>query len=729
MVREDKENKPADVTLAAHAGGTRTYPIDPPRSAGDDPYVVYAASAKPSAEYAGIWDDVYASWSGLHGYVRTNWRGSDGSKVAIRDQIIHFVDVKKANTARAGVNFIHQSTTGMAHTITNGYSLPMTTSYEELYFSDCLLTSPAHASFTDLKDDRSSDLYIAHVPTLFNSIGSSNSETMAITKMIIVGGYLPPATKLLLKRNGLYPAALLSIWKAALPYDAPYDHELRHRIAYKSVGDRGAYPEKYSAARIDKGDKALPFHQYDDLAHMRTMVDLARSMDVAPPEAIFTVTSQGAGTLRYALRKAAVVVQEEGEDVEVRVATRDCYDLQGLPVTTRWKLLYGNKDTTVEPDPIDPSTFTIRVPWDALLPEGRTAIALIASNGRFDSNPAILTVYRKKSDIPPHGQSPGFYAFPGTFTNRRPILLDVQDQAVRRGRELKVPLRAIDPEGFPVALHRRAGEVGEIDGNLFVWRCPKNEPEGTRTVTIIASDETSGNSYAGRQITVHVGKPERLAHIDADRTTGPAPLDVRFTAKGSPGHTARTKYAWDVHAATAKDEARAFEDLPGGRDHTHTFEKPGLYTVALTMRGPKGSAGEDTTTVAVWVTEGGVEESESTLHVEGNGVRIRDGDDVPCAFDHTAFGAAAGGVVVRTFRITNSGTVPLALDSRKPVTIEGPHASDFKVEKKPRRQLDGGDSTTLSIRFKPKGPGPRTAQVRVGAGNRQVVFAIAGDGK
>ena len=55
--------------------------------------------------------------------------------------------------------------------------------------------------------------------------------------------------------------------------------------------------------------------------------------------------------------------------------------------------------------------YTITVPWDDRLPEGRTAIALIANNGVFDSNPAVISVYRRKGDLPPPGAGPGGYKF------------------------------------------------------------------------------------------------------------------------------------------------------------------------------------------------------------------------------------------------------------------------------------------------------------------------------
>jgi hypothetical protein len=726
MVREDKQEKSVQITLAPIDFDARSYPSTPPQIGSEAPYATFAPGAKPSAKHAGMWDDVYSSWSGLHGYVRPHWRGADGSKVNVLGQILHFVDGDKSDMLRVGVNFIHQSTTGMAHTITNGYGIPMTTSYEELYFADCLVTSPAHSSYTDLLADRSSDLYIAHVPTLFNSVGSSNSETMAITKMMIAGAYLPPETKLLLKRNGLYPATMLYLWKASLPYDVPYDHELRHRIAYKSVGNRATYPEKYSAAGINKGDQALAFHQYDDFTHMRNMIDLASSMDIAPPEAVFDVKNTGGGTLRYALKKAAVIVQEQGEDVELQVSTAGCYDLQNLPLNTRWKLLYGNKRTTVEQDPQDPTQYTIRVPWDEALPEGRTAIALVASNGRFESNPAILTVYRNKSEIPPHGGGPQDYKFPLTWSNRRPLLLDFQDQVVKPGKELRIPLHSIDPEGFPITYYKRAGEIGEIDGNVFVWKCPRKAEEGPRTVTLIASDGTSGNSYAGRQITIHVGAPQLMAHIKADKLSGPAPLKVKFSAKDSVGRKSKTKFTWDFRAAKDAGAKKTTADLEAGRDLVHTFSEAGLYTVELTMTAADAST--DTEIVHIWVSENEAKPTPGALNVEGNCVLLRKGDTDPSPFDHSWFGELAlGESQQRDFRLTNSGEGSISFASRRMVKLEGPHASDFKITQMPRKKLDGGDSSRLSIVFKGQKKGLRTATVIVGSGLHQTSFAIGAE--
>ena len=726
LVREGKAKKQVKVTLSAPDAEQRIYPARLPGT--ESPAIVYGASKTPSERFAGIWDDVYSSWSGLHGYVRNRWKGPDGSVVTIRDQFPHFVDVtgNKSFVLPTGVNFVHQSTTSMGHAIANAYIEERTRSFEKIYFSDCLVTAPAHASYTDWRADGTSDLYMGHSPTLFNSVGSSNSETMAITKMILAGGYLPPATKTLLKTHGLYPAAILYLWKSALPYDVPYDHELRHRIAYKSIGNRNTYPEKYGATALDRGDTSLAFHQYDDLAHMRGMAERAAEMDVALPEALITLVGVKGGEDRFRGRKSAVVIQEPGNDVDLIVSTAGCYDLQDRPLTTRWKLLYGNKNTRIEPDPDEADTWRIHVPWDDALPEGRTALALVANNGRYDSNPAIVSIYRKKGELPGNGLGPKDYTYPLTHANRRPVLLDVQDTWVKRGKEVRVPLRALDPEGFPVSFYKRAGEIGEIDGDEFVWRCPKKAEKGSRhTVTLIASDETSGNSYCGRRVTFHVEKPTLLARIEADVWSGVTPLTVSFSAKDSLGPRGKTSYGWSFYQRAKGRTPQPFEKQAHERDVTHTFEKPGFHEVELTV---KSGEDVDTQVVGILVEKAKRGPRPAALLLEGNGLRIGAGDETPSPVDHTRFPVPAEGesAVERSFRIVNGGDEPLSLRTSKTVTIEGEGASRFRVVQRPRTRLDPLGSTWFTVRYTPKAGAAGTATVCVHAKDGAVCFAVSG---
>ena len=725
VVRKGKEKKAATITLAPTPVADRIYPSAPLREG--EP-IKWETATTPSERFAGVWDDVYASWSGLHGYVRSSWQTTDGSTVRIRppgrDQIMHFVEVRKtAEIVRCGINFVHQSTTGMGHTITNSYNQNMTTTYEKIYFSDCLVTSPAHDSFTETWSDRTKDLYLALVPTLFNSVGSSNSETMAITKMMIVGGYLPPESKRILKRNGLYPSALLYMWKASLPYDVPYDHELRHRIAYRALGREDQFKGKYGHAGGERGNLCLPFHRYDEIAHMRNMIGMAQSMTVLPPEAILDEVTVEGGKGVFRLKKAALVLQEPGRDVKVTVSTAKCYDLQDRPITVRWKLLYGNHATTCEPGD-EPDTWVIRVPWDEALPEGRTAVALIANNGVHDGNPAVVSIFRKRRDIPPNGAGPGGYKYDSPFANRRPVLFGLQDRIVSPGETVTIPLRAIDPEGQPVRFEKRAGEPGRLDGNLFTFEVPTAPAAGGRTVTFIASDATAGNSYAAKRVSF-VTAPKVHAHIECETPTGPAPLTVKVSSKGSRVAAGKMEVGWEFSLPTSKRKPADWKKMSHEAVATHTFKKPGLYEIALTVRSGKDT---DRETIQVWVTDGKPAAPAGGVAVEGNGVRIRDGDDAPSAFDHTRFGVAGEGErIARTFLLFNRGVEELTCSPRT-VSIAGAQAGDFRIVRAPRRVVSPYGYARFEVEFRPRGGGVRTAEVTVRAGGDTVRFAIAGEG-
>jgi hypothetical protein len=723
VVKVGKEKKPTFITLAPTPVAKRIYPSGPLR---DGRPIQWKTFAKPSRRFSGVWDDVYASWSGLHGYVRSSWKATDDSAVNLRpkgiDHIMHFVEHRKTTDIhRCGINFVHQSTTGMCHTITNGYDLKMTTSYEKIYFSDCLVTAPAHASYTEQWADRTKDMVLALVPTLFNSVGSSNSETMAITKMMIVGGYLPPDTKLALKRNGLYPSALLYIWKACLPFEVPYDHELRHRVAYRALGREDQFPGKYGHAGGERGNLSLAYHRYDEIAHMRNMIRMAESMSVAPPEAIFDEMKVQGGKTVYLLKKTALILQEKDQEVEIEVSTAKCYDLGNRPITVRWKLLYGNHQTTCVPGEA-PDTWVLHVPWDDALPEGRTAIALVASNGEHDGNPAIINVFRKRMDLPPPGAGPGGYGYDSPHANRRPVFLGLQDQLVKPGRTVRITLDAVDPEGQPVRFYKRAGDPGTIEGNVYTCKVPRRRGGQPISATIIASDSTAGNSYAAKKLTLSLATWAH-AHIECKTFMGPAPFTFKATTKGSlPRRGAQ--FGWEFYKPTPKKKPGDWKKLIHKAKVSHTFDKPGLFEVALTVKSGKHT---DRQTVHVWVTEGSVPAPVGGVVVEGNGVRIGDGDHAPCVFDHTLFGSTAvGRPKTRRFLVFNRGGSKV---SSVAVTLAGSHAKEFRVVLPPARQITPRGNTPFDIQFSPKGTGPRTAKVTVRAGKQKICFAIAGTGE
>ncbi len=104
------------------------------------------------------------------------------------------------------------------------------------------------------------------------------------------------------------------------------------------------------------------------------------------------------------------------------------------------------------------------------------------------------------------------------------------------------------------------------------------------------------------------------------------------------------------------------------------------------------------------------------IAIIGNGVEITDGDASPSLIDHTDFGSTniTGASVVRTFTITNTGSLPLNLTGTPKVVISGAHAADFSVAIQPTSPVGAlTGSTTFQIAFDPSAPGTRSAAVSI----------------
>lgn len=680
-------------------------------------------SNRPNRRFAGLFDDVYASWSGTHGWLRDHWAGTGGNEVrGIAASVLGVVDLDPViQHERIGVNFYHQSTTGMGHAITNAVRKEITEAYERIYFSSGLICAPCHLSFAEeqpTEADGAIDLYMAYMPTIFNSVGSSDSETMAITKMMIAGAYLRPELKLELKRGGLYASAMLWLWKSCLPIDCAFDEEWKHRVAYAAVGDRALFPGGYGATGLERGDMALDVHRYDDTEHLRRMVETASGMDSPPPEAAFTVLDQTGGRMLYALKKTACIIQASGEDIDLLVSAEPSFDLRNRPLTFRWRLLYGNRWTSVERQSQGSPVFRIRVPSDDSLPEGRTTLLLLAHNGKSEGNPAALTIYRKKGAAPPSGLGYQDYAFDRSQGNRRPVLLGLQDHAVKPGETLTIPLSAIDPEGFPVHFTKRAGDPGEIDGSRFLWKVPAKEPEGVRSLTILASDGSSGHSYDARTIRIHIGR-KPLPRILADRPSGPAPLTVKLTTSGPPGD-------WAFARRAAGDQAMP-EPLASGTQAVRTFDEPGIYEAFYRGRVQGNDVAQR---VTLFVRPPGrPAEPFHALSVLGNGVFIADGDATPDEFDHTDFGVAVlsrkSQPLERTFLIQSGSSESLSL-GRAAVKLASEGKAVFTSTQPPRQTLEPGGSARFTLRYSPIAEGRHSAGVTIEAGSHTLKFTVAG---
>jgi len=504
--------------------------------------------------YANFWDDAYLSQDNKHSFIINSWTGRNGNSVAgIASSL---VTAARAGPVAStyGANFSSQSTTGMGHDIAN-YAPPTVFNEQFYYFADCLRAGPAHVSYMDRTPASSTDEYQALLPSLYNSVGSSGSEVAALGKLALAAGYLPRDVKHNMKRAGIYPASLLYLWKAALPYNVPYDDELRHRVAYYSLGDHSDYTGS------NQTEYNFYYHQYDDDLHMQNMIRLAKSMVYPPPVAILKKISITGGTVVNDVAKTSWLVQQAaGQSVTIRVSPMDSYDIYNLPLTYRMKMIHGNPKTTISEDPTT-HEFTIFVPGSSTLPKGRTTVLLIANNGYFDSNPAAINIYRTSGSV-----------------NRRPVMTWPANRTVLPGELFSAELSGTDPEGFPVRLRQWSGEVGALNGPTFTWGIPVAEPDGDHKVHFIASDGTAGNSQESREVVISVRST--VAELKADATEGPAPLQVAFSSEGSRDKAGGALfYAWDFDDGTGATSANP----------AHRFTTPGYYRVRLTVTGASGS--------------------------------------------------------------------------------------------------------------------------------------------
>ena len=108
---------------------------------------------------------------------------------------------------------------------------------------------------------------------------------------------------------------------------------------------------------------------------------------------------------------------------------------------------------------------------------------------------------------------------------------------------------------------------------------------GTYTVTLKART-TQGNVYEGSK-TIVVRAPVLDACFIASRTEGAAPLGVKFDQSCTVGDVSSIE--WDFGDGSQTDEVSP----------VHVFDRPGTFTVVLTLRDPTGAASTESLTITV----------------------------------------------------------------------------------------------------------------------------------
>jgi PKD repeat protein len=139
----------------------------------------------------------------------------------------------------------------------------------------------------------------------------------------------------------------------------------------------------------------------------------------------------------------------------------------------------------------------------------------------------------------------------------------------------------LDPEGGRLTYKWEFGDGGQQYAR--VARHTYTEP-GTYTATVTATDE-DGNT-ATDEVEIVVSGEGLPVTADADVTSGPGPLRVRFSASSE---ARGVTYEWDFG-----DGATAF-----GRRAVHRYMEPGEYTATVTVTNAAGSTGTAEVTITV----------------------------------------------------------------------------------------------------------------------------------
>ncbi|HEX5782469.1 MAG TPA: PKD domain-containing protein, partial [Solirubrobacteraceae bacterium] len=142
----------------------------------------------------------------------------------------------------------------------------------------------------------------------------------------------------------------------------------------------------------------------------------------------------------------------------------------------------------------------------------------------------------------------------------------------------------IDPDGGAALRYRWAIAGGTVLGSSFDWTF---EDAGVYTVTVTATDDEGATATKELQVTVTgAGGAAPTVEAAADRTSGPAPLDVEFSAEASEDVT----YHWDF----GDGYGTSLDQNP-----THRYMTPGTYTATVTVTDAAGQTGTDTVQITV----------------------------------------------------------------------------------------------------------------------------------
>jgi hypothetical protein len=524
-VGSDGENHTRDV--APPAIETRKFPTPAALAATWPGVFVGLETAPASPAAAGWWDDVSGTMDQGHSTPLTGFGGAGGNNVNLGGQFmrLEFGSPWPASRMAVGMNFTSESYAYRGHHLTRSTSSVVDTERNWL-FANTLRGSPSFYSYNEFDPVYTADNYDGLYGIGYQSLGRSSSEVRALLKMLIAGGYMPRATKELLKRHGLYATAILTLFRQGLPYvnadgsPVDYEGEMIQRSTYLSDGE--SITDEFAPNNIT-------YHQYSNTMHLYRMVQGAKALTTAPPVAVIKlldVASTAAGgtpttwlptdaRIKVRAKTTTTIWADPGDTLDVRVDLGESIDLEGGELDFTAKAVYPNQQSALAIEREGKTAiFHIKATPDPKLPLGRFPIILQAHVRGLRSNPTFLNVLWRQADQQDIGN--GYFDPTRTlgygmttdkkkavFWNARPTLTTSLGAATTvagtKGTPVSFDVTCVDPEGFPTRLYRRADDPGTLVNGTYSFTPTTS---GNRAVALICSDGTG--AFSSTKITIEV---------------------------------------------------------------------------------------------------------------------------------------------------------------------------------------------------------------------------------
>jgi cytochrome c len=270
-----------------------------------------------------------------------------------------------------------------------------------------------------------------------------------------------------------------------------------------------------------------------------------------------------------------------------------------------WRIQAGLPDTTPPTTTATPAGGTFTGPFEVTIDASDDGSGVEAVEYRLDggawtayTGPVTIsgdgqhTLEHRAYDVAGNMSAPATstYTIEGGGEEGAPVIEAFADPTSGSAPlDVRFSVDGIDPDGGPLRYRWTIGEDGAVLGSSFEWTFTT---PGVYTVTVTATDDEGSTTTQDIEVTVTApGGADPTVEASADKQSGPAPLEVKFSATGSDdGPADQLQYHWDFGDESGTSLAQ---------NPTHRYMTPGTYTATVTVTDAGGKTGTDSVEIEV----------------------------------------------------------------------------------------------------------------------------------